>query len=151
MANSVCAVLLTQAPIAQPGGQIPAETGAVVDFWGVVRLTENNALIAGIDYEAHVAMAEHQLRAVAQDAAERFPIRQVQITHRIGFVAAGEASLLVRVGSGHRAEAFRAAEWIVEQLKKRVPIWKHPVFVEPATAADAPSIEAQVPLPSAAA
>ena len=151
MANSVCAVLLTQAPIAQPAEQIPAETGAVVDFWGVVRRTENSAVITGINYEAHAAMAEHQLRRVGADAAEHFPLRQVQITHRIGFVAAGEASLLVRVGSGHRAEAFRAAEWIVEQLKKRVPIWKHPVFAERPATAGAANIAADVPLPSAAA
>ena len=149
MANPVCAVLLTQAPITRATDEVPAETGALVDFWGVVRQTENGAAITGIDYEAHLTMAEHQLRRVGDDAAVRFPLRQVQITHRIGFVPAGEASLLVRVGSGHRAEAFRGTEWIVEQLKKRVPIWKHPVFAGNAGAARA--VANEVPIPSAAA
>jgi molybdopterin synthase catalytic subunit len=53
---------------------------------------------------------------------------EVRISHRIGFVPVGDASLLVRVGSRHRAGAFEAGEWIVDQLKKRVPIWKQPRF-----------------------
>jgi molybdopterin synthase catalytic subunit len=126
MANPVCEVLLTDAPLTAPAEQPERETGAVVDFWGVVRATENGAEIAGIDYEAHRAMAEHQLHALARDAAEQFPLKSVSIRHRIGFVAAGEPSLLLRVCSGHRAEAFAAAQWIVDRLKKRVPIWKHP-------------------------
>lgn len=151
MANPVCAVLLTQAPITHPTDEVPAETGAVVDFWGVVRRTEDGAEISGINYEAHLTMAEHQLRRVGEDAAVGFPLRQVQITHRIGFVPAGEASLLVRVGSGHRAEALRGTEWIVEQLKKRVPIWKHPVFAGPGGATRAVATESEAPIPSAAA
>jgi hypothetical protein len=96
MANPVCEVLLTDAPLTAPAEQPERETGAVVDFWGVVRATENGAEIAGIDYEAHRAMAEHQLHALARDAAEQFPLKSVSIRHRIGFVAAGEPSLLLR-------------------------------------------------------
>ena len=73
-------------------------------------------------------MAEHQLRVVAEEAATNFGIMEINIQHRIGFVAVGEASLLVRAAAKHRAEAFRAGEWIVSELKKRVPIWKHPRF-----------------------
>jgi len=128
MVNPVCEVLLSDSPIEAPGGSIPSETGAVVDFWGVVRGLENGEEISGIDYEAHHPMANHQLRAIAEEAARNFDLRQIIIHHRTGFVPVGEASLLVRVGSGHRAAAFRAIEAVVDELKKRAPIWKHPQF-----------------------
>ncbi len=71
----------------------------MVDFWGVVRGTEDGAEISGIEYEAHRAMAEHQLRAIAEEAAAAFELKQIIVQHRLGFVPAGEASLFVRVGS----------------------------------------------------
>ena len=134
MANSKCRVLLTEAVLAVPDAALPVETGGVVDFWGVVRRTEDGAPISGITYEAHRGMAEHQLRQIAEEGMRNFELLQLTIMHRIGFVPVGEASLLVRVGSKHRAEAFRACSTIVDELKKRVPIWKHPQFV--ATAVD---------------
>lgn len=139
MANPVCEVLLSETPLAPPRGDCPAETGALVDFWGVVRITEDGAQISGIEYEAHRSMAEHQLRTVENDAAARFDLRQITICHRLGFVPTGEASLFVRVGSQHRAEAFRASAWIVDQLKTRAPIWKHPRLESTAPAGSAPS------------
>jgi molybdopterin synthase catalytic subunit len=137
MANPVCEVLLTESPLVAPPDWLGNETGAVVDFWGFVRATENGMEIAGIEYEAHRGMAEHQLLAVARDAAEQFAPSAVSIRHRIGFVAVGEASLLVRVGTGHRVEAFMAAKWIVDELKQRVPIWKHPRPANPVAADEA--------------
>jgi molybdopterin synthase catalytic subunit len=128
MAKSVCEVLLTEAPLLVPVESAPAETGAVIDFWGIVRETEDGRKIAGIDYEVHRVMAQHQLRLVAEQACDKFQLTQVSIQHRIGFVPAGEASLLVRVGSQHRAQAFSASVFMVDDLKKRAPIWKHPVF-----------------------
>ena len=129
MANSKCRVLLTEAPLAIPPDEMPLEVGGVVDFWGVVRQMEGGEPITGIGYEAHTAMAEHQLRAIAEEGRQRFDLMQVCVLHRIGFVPVGEASLLVRVCSKHRAEAFRACSWMVDELKKRVPVWKHPRFV----------------------
>ncbi len=126
MRNPVCEVLLSECPLGAPPGSPPAETGALVDFWGVVRGSENALEISGIEYEAHLTMAEHQLQAIADEVATKFELKQLAIHHRIGFVPAGEASLFVRVGSRHRAEAFRASQWIVDELKKRAPIWKHP-------------------------
>ncbi len=127
MATTVCDVRLTDAPLALSTEIAPAETGAIIDFWGVVRATEHDAQITGLRYEAHHAMAEHQLRIVVEECLQVFELNQLVVHHRTGFVAVGEASLLVRVGSRHRAEAFRASAWIVDELKKRVPIWKHPV------------------------
>ena len=128
MANSICRVLLTEAPLIVAAEVLPLEVGGIVDFWGVVRQMEEGGSITGIAYEAHAAMAEHQLRAIAEEGTRSFDLMQLQILHRVGFVAVGEASLLVRVCSKHRAEAFRACSWIVDQLKQRVPIWKHPRF-----------------------
>ena len=136
MANPVCEVSLTESPLSEPPDWRGNETGAVIDFWGVVRATEDGATITGIEYEAHGAMAEHQLASVARDAAERFGLSSISIRHRIGFVAVGEASLLVRVGTGHRAEGFAAAKWTVDELKRRVPIWKHPRHQPEGNAAD---------------
>jgi molybdopterin synthase catalytic subunit len=129
MANSVCEVLLTTALLKAPENDGDAAAGAVVDFWGVVRGVEDGRDIEGIEYEAHRDMAEHQLRRIAEQAMEKFPLKLIIIHHRIGFIGVGQSSLFVRVASQHRAEAFRASQWVVDELKKKVPIWKRPAFV----------------------
>ncbi|MDQ6656355.1 MAG: molybdenum cofactor biosynthesis protein MoaE [Verrucomicrobiota bacterium] len=126
MPTEVCNILLTRAPLEAPPLANLTEAGAIIDFWGVVRLHEAGAEIAGLEYEAHAAMAEYQLRSLASEAAARFQVTETLIHHRIGFVGVGEPSLLVRVASRHRAAAFEAGQWVVDELKKRVPIWKHP-------------------------
>jgi molybdopterin synthase catalytic subunit len=139
MANSVSEVLLTEEPLTAARGPIRTgvggsyddvdlAAGAIVDFWGVVRQLEDGREIGGIDYEAHATMAEHQMKLLADAAAEKFQLRRVLLHHRIGFVPAGEASLFLRVYAGHRGEAFDASEWIVDELKKKVPIWKRVQF-----------------------
>src|SRR5213595_2834378 len=136
MANSVSQVLLTEARLDAPKEAVDPSTalrtslaaGAVVDFWGVVRELEDGRKIEGIDYEAHEAMAEHQMKVIADAAAETFRLNQVVLHHRVGFVRAGEASLFLRVTAQHRAAAFEASKWIVDELKKKVPIWKKPAF-----------------------
>src|SRR5712671_6213442 len=127
MANIVCEISLTQVPLAVPASDIP-RAGAIVDFWGVVRPIEDGREIEGIDYEARREMAEHQLKRIAEQAAERFGLKLVIVHHRIGFIAVGEPSLFLRVASPHRSEGFRASQWIVDELKKKVPIWKSPRF-----------------------
>ena len=127
MANVVCEISVTQVPLAAPASDI-ARAGAIVDFWGVVRPIEDGREIEGIDYEARREMAEHQLKRIAEQAADRFDLKLVIVQHRIGFIAVGEASLLVQAASLHRGEGFRATQWIVDELKKSVPIWKRPVF-----------------------
>ncbi|MEP7013912.1 MAG: molybdenum cofactor biosynthesis protein MoaE [Verrucomicrobiota bacterium] len=124
MANSVCEVLLTEGRLEAPGKDVDVNAGAIVEFWGVVRELEEGRKIEGIDYEAHIAMAEHQLRLVAAAAAAEFRLKKVIVHHRVGFVPAGEASLFLQTSAPHRAAAFDASEWIVDQLKQKVPIWK---------------------------
>jgi molybdopterin synthase catalytic subunit len=129
MANFVSQVLLTEKPIAgEDACRYSPEVGAIVDFWGIVREMENDRTIEGIDYEAHAAMAEHQMKLIAETAIEKFGLDRVILHHRTGFVGAGEASLFLRVSAAHRGEAFDASKWIVDELKKKVPIWKKPMF-----------------------
>ena len=146
MANSVSQVLLTDGRLDAPKEDVrhgesvqrridpstslrtSLSAGAVLDFWGVVRELEDGRKIEGIDYEAHEAMAEHQMKVIADAAAETFRLNQVVLHHRVGFVRTGEASLFLRVSAQHRAAAFEASKWIVDELKKKVPIWKKPAF-----------------------
>ena len=127
MANVVCEISVTQAPLLVHGSDV-AGAGAIIDFWGIVRPIEDGREINGIDYDAHREMAEHQLKRIAEQAAGRFGLKIVIVHHRIGFIAVGEASLFLRVASSHRSEGFRASQWIVDELKKKVPIWKRPRF-----------------------
>ncbi len=128
MANSVCEVLLTEAPLDALPQKQNVDAGAMVDFFGVVRRLEDGREIEGIEYQAHREMAEHQLRQIADQATEMFRLQLAIIHHRIGFIAVGEPSLFLRVASPHRGEAFRASQWIVDELKKKAPIWKRPRF-----------------------
>jgi len=127
MANVVCEISVKQAPLLVQGSDI-AGAGAVIDFWGIVRPIEDGREIDGIDYDAHREMAEHQLKRIAEQAVEQFGLKFVIVHHRIGFIAVGEASLFLRVASSHRSEGFRASQWIVDELKKKVPIWKRARF-----------------------
>jgi molybdopterin synthase catalytic subunit len=142
MANFVCEVLLTEVPLDAPPQRHDADAGAIVDFWGVVRRLEDGCKIEGIEYESHREMAEHQLRQIANDAAEQFRLQLVIIYHRIGFIAVGKASLFLRVASKHRSEGFRAGQRIVDELKKKVPIWKRPRLRQAYGVAGSPSHEA---------
>jgi molybdopterin synthase catalytic subunit len=128
MANSVSEVLLTKAHLEATKNDVDPASGAIVDFWGVVRQLEDDREIEGIDYEANSEMAEHQMKLIADAALEKFQLKRVLLYHRIGFVRAGEASLFLRVAAGHRGSAFDASKWIVDELKKKVPIWKRPRF-----------------------
>jgi molybdopterin synthase catalytic subunit len=128
MANPVCEVLVTEAQLNAPENRMDPAAGARVDFQGIVRGSEEECEIEGIDYEAHRKMAEHQMKQIAEQAAMQFGLRSVIIHHRIGFVAVGEPSLFMRVCGGHREAAFQASRWIVDELKKKVPIWKRTKF-----------------------
>ena len=147
MAISVCEVSLTESPLDPTAAKSDADSGAIVDFFGVVRGLEDGRELSGIEYEAHRAMAEHQMRAIAESASAKFGLRQVVIRHRIGFVPVAEASVVVRVTSGHRSAAFSASAWIMDELKRVVPIWKHPVFKE---ATDTGSAQKSLPIRNAA-
>jgi molybdopterin synthase catalytic subunit len=130
-------VSLTDFALELPPGNDDPEAGAVVVFWGAVRAMEEGRELVGIEYEAHQTMAEHQMRQVAEGAAAKFGLRDILLHHRTGFVPVAEPSVVVRVSSSHRGPAFDASQWIMNELKRVVPIWKRPVFKEAASPAPA--------------
>lgn len=103
--------------------------GAAVSFSGVVRGREGEEPILALDYSCFVPMAEHQFQRLFDRLAERGTVESVRLVHRIGRVAVGEASLWVEVISAHRAEAFDACQWLIDEMKRVVPIWKKVVPV----------------------
>jgi molybdopterin synthase catalytic subunit len=130
-------ILITTTPLQSRPNNWSGQAGASLDFWGVVRTLEDGREISGIEYEAHQAMAEHQMQMIADAARAEFGLMEVILEHRIGFVAAGEASLFLRVASAHRDAAYQGSAWIVAELKQKVPIWKRPIFVRHERAATA--------------
>jgi molybdopterin synthase catalytic subunit len=136
MANALCEILVTEKGLDRAARETDGDSGAIVEFFGVVRRDESERAIEGIEYEAHLAMAENQLRQIAENALVKFSLHRVIIHHRIGFVRVGEASLFLQVRAGRRAAGFEASKWIVDELKQKVPIWKKPRFrVEPSNRA----------------
>jgi molybdopterin synthase catalytic subunit len=103
-----------------------AGAGAVVYFLGLVRGAEAGVSIDGLDYESFQRMAEHQFELLLDQMEKRWPIESVRLVHRIGFVKVNEASLWVEVIAPHRNEAFAASQWLIDEMKKVVPIWKKP-------------------------
>jgi len=104
--------------------------GAVVCFLGVVRGTEGNANISALEYEVFQRMAEHQINLLFDEMAQRWPIESVRLVHRVGLVKVNEPSLWVEVVAPHRGEAFAACQWLIDEMKRVVPIWKQPVMID---------------------
>ena len=102
--------------------------GAVVCFLGVVRGTEGNANSSALEYEVFQRMAEHQITLLLDEMNKRWPIESVRLVHRVGLVKTNEPSLWVEVVAPHRGEAFAACQWLIDEMKRSVPIWKKPVI-----------------------
>jgi len=101
--------------------------GAVVNFLGVVRGSEDGASISAIEYEAFQKMVEHQFNLLFDEIENRWPVESVRLVHRIGVVKVNEPSLWVEVIAPHRDEAFAACQWLIDEMKRVVPIWKKPI------------------------
>ena len=101
--------------------------GAAVYFAGVVRGSEEGAAIQAIDYEAFEKMVRHQFELIFQEMEKRWPIESVRLVHRLGVVKVGEPSLWVEVVAPHRGEAFAACQFLIDEMKRTVPIWKKAV------------------------
>jgi molybdopterin synthase catalytic subunit len=100
-------------------------TGAVVVFEGKPR--DDNGIVA-LHYEVYDNMALKELQKIRNEALKRFPVIEILVYHRKGEVKVGETSFVVLVFSEHRREAFECCSWIVDEVKKRVPIWKREVY-----------------------
>lgn len=98
--------------------------GGIVTFVGVARGESRGEKIARLEFECYQEMAEKELNKLEDEARARFDVLDCLIVHRTGEIPAGENIVLVIVTSAHRAQAFDACEWLIDELKKRVPIWK---------------------------
>lgn len=108
--------------------------GATVVFTGNVRNHSEGRAVAGLEYEAYPEQATRQLAALASTVVKKWPeARAVWIEHRVGSLAIGEPSVVVGVSAGHRAEAFEAARFGIEELKATVAIWKREQWADGAT------------------
>jgi molybdopterin synthase catalytic subunit len=107
--------------------ELSSHMGAAVCFLGIVRGTENESKITALEYESFQKMAEHQFHLLFDEMEKRWPIHSVRLVHRLGLVPVNEPSLWVEVVAPHRGEAFAACQWLIDQMKQVVPIWKKPV------------------------
>lgn len=112
------------------------EDGAVLSFEGIVRNQTRGRRTLYLDYEAYETMALKQMEELAVRALAEHKIRDVAIVHRLGRLQIGETSVLIAVASAHRAAAFEACRWLIDTLKRTVPIWKKEYFEDGAVWAD---------------
>ena len=105
-------------------------SGATVLFVGTVREVNDGRPVTGIDYSAYTAMAERELDAIVGEAAARFGTEHVVVEHRLGALRLGEASVAIAVAHPRRAGAYEASRYVIEELKKRVPIWKREHYAD---------------------
>lgn len=106
-------------------------SGAVVTFAGVVRQrSDDDRAVTGLSYEAHETMAVAEFERIALQAREQFGACEIAVVHRIGDLRIGEVAVAVAVASPHRARAFDACEYVIDELKARAPIWKQEHYVD---------------------
>jgi molybdopterin synthase catalytic subunit len=130
---------IVDAPIAAEAivaGMKAGGDGAVCVFDGIVRDNTRGRRTLHLDYEAYREMALEQMQRLAQEAIAKFGVRDLALVHRLGRLAVGETSVLIVVASAHRAAAFDACRWLIDTLKKTVPIWKKETFADGAVWAD---------------
>lgn len=116
---------LTEDPIeGLPNPPIAFTVGAIVVFEGTVRNVNDGQQVEALEYEAMESLAKKEGEKVVSEAFEKFPIVGAECTHRMGLLQIGEIAIRVVVAAEHRNEAFQACQYIVDEVKSRVPIWK---------------------------
>jgi molybdopterin synthase catalytic subunit len=118
------------------GAMKAGSDGAVCVFDGIVRDNTRGRQTLHLDYEAYRDMAIAQMRGLAEEAVAKYGVRDVAIVHRLGRLVVGETSVLIVVSSAHRGAAFDACRFLIDTLKKTVPIWKRETFVDGVVWAD---------------
>jgi molybdopterin synthase catalytic subunit len=107
--------------------------GAIVCFEGRVRNYNDGRAVDGLSYQAYVELAEAEGRRIVDEAREKFTIERIVCVHRVGDLALGDVAVWTGVSAGHRAAAFDACRYVIDQVKARVPIWKREHYVEGAS------------------
>ena len=130
-----CNLVITTEPVDEAGllskRTMSSGMGAAVYFTGVVRDVEDDKDITELDYEVFRKMAEYQFELIFRQIEKRWPVESVRLVHRVGVVKVNEPSLWVEVIAPHRGEAFAACQFLIDEMKRVVPIWKKPVFRSP--------------------
>ncbi|HJR44312.1 MAG TPA: molybdenum cofactor biosynthesis protein MoaE [Actinomycetota bacterium] len=109
------------------------ECGGIGVFVGTVRRSpagDGTAPVEALEYEVHPSLAEERLRQVAERAAERWDIHAVVVRHRSGRCATGEPTVVIACAAPHRADALDACRWIIDEIKRDVPIWKKEIYAD---------------------
>jgi molybdopterin synthase catalytic subunit len=120
------------------------EDGAALIFEGIVRNQTRGRKTEYLDYEAYEEMALGKMESLAGEALQRFQIRDVAIVHRLGRIEIGQTSVVIAVVSAHRAAAFEACRWLIDALKRTIPIWKKEHFEDGAIWADGEPFPAEI-------
>jgi molybdopterin synthase catalytic subunit len=126
-ASIVTAVIDPAALLTEVGS---VSNGASVLFVGTVRDMNAGRAVTGIEYASYESMAVRELEAIVSEAALLFDTDGIAVEHRIGTLHLGEASVAIAVAHAHRAPAYEASRFIIEQLKRRVPIWKREHYAD---------------------
>lgn len=106
------------------------EDGAVLLFLGIVRNHNDGRSVGGMRYDAYVSMAESVLARIVEEAGERWGTDRLTAVHRVGELSVGEPSVAIVVSTPHRAEAYEASRYVIEELKRRLPVWKEERYVD---------------------
>ncbi|HVA57455.1 MAG: molybdenum cofactor biosynthesis protein MoaE [Gemmatimonadaceae bacterium] len=106
------------------------DCGAVVLFVGTVRDTNDGRAVTGIEYSSYRTMAERELATIVDESATRFHGARVVAEHRVGMLGLGEASVAIAVAHGHRGAAYEASRYVIEEIKRRLPIWKREHYAD---------------------
>lgn len=106
------------------------QAGASVLFVGTTRQFTGDKETLKLDYECYESMAIRKMQQLSDQARQQWPIEKCSIVHRVGTIELGEASIAVAVSTPHRAASFEAAQWLVDTLKKQVPIWKREYWAD---------------------
>ena len=104
------------------------QAGAVLIFFGDIRNHSEGRDVKALEYEAHDSMALKQMNEVADAAQQRWPLHHVEIIHRLGRMEVMECSIAIAVSTSHRADAYEASRFIIDTIKRAVPIWKKEHF-----------------------
>jgi MoaE-MoaD fusion protein len=104
--------------------------GALVIFEGVVRAESRGKSVRALVYEAYGSMAQRQMEQLGEEARRRWAVSDLAIVHRTGTLRVGETSVVIAVAAPHRGDAFDACEWLIDELKRTVPIWKKEIYTE---------------------
>lgn len=107
-----------------------SSAGGIDMFIGTTRNQSNGKGVLSLKYEAYEPMASNIMNELASEAHRRWPLKKISIVHRVGCVEIGEASVVIAVSSAHRKEAFEACRFLIDTLKKAVPIWKKEIFAD---------------------